>query len=297
MNRPRHLRAVSSLIPRSAAIRVLAQAAGRGQHDLRPQPVPPGGFGAADPFLQRLALSSGQGDGHGPRGSGIDTPRTEHTRVIRSRARIIISAVPAEGTMRRMAAIPQSTRDSITWRLLDHAAGNWPAEESAGQYRGAFAYVAGVFPSGEQIPLSRLRYGGSAHSFGFAIYSAARGGYQDAVLRTGLLIGTPQEALDTACTVHLAGLGHEPDPQPSAQPPNLRGHPLSLQDWILQARPGSWHWPPPSRHAGCLLARRGLARYGWSWPEPSAGADPLPLREHRAPGRTGALWAAGDTNS
>jgi hypothetical protein len=27
--------------------------------------------------------------------------------------------------------------------------------------------------------------------------------YQDAVLRTGLPTGTPQEALDTACTVHL----------------------------------------------------------------------------------------------
>jgi len=27
--------------------------------------------------------------------------------------------------------------------------------------------------SGEQIPLSRLRHGGPAHSFGFAIYSAA----------------------------------------------------------------------------------------------------------------------------
>jgi hypothetical protein len=55
----------------------------------------------------------------------------------------------------------------------------------------------------------RLRYGGSAHSFGFAIYSAA---LQDADLRTGLPTGTPQEALDTACTVHLAGLGHEPNP-------------------------------------------------------------------------------------
>ena len=54
--------------------------------------------------------------------------------------------------------------------------------------------------------------GGSAHSFGFAIYSAAHDRYQDAILRTGLPIGTPQEALDTACTVHLAGLGHEPTP-------------------------------------------------------------------------------------
>jgi hypothetical protein len=50
----------------------------------------------------------------------------------------------------------------------------------------------------------------SAHSFGFAIYSAASDRYQDAVLLTGSPAGTPQEALDTACTVHLAGLGHEP---------------------------------------------------------------------------------------
>jgi hypothetical protein len=49
------------------------------------------------------------------------------------------------------------------------------------------------------------RYGGSAHSFGFAIYSAARARYEDAVLLTGSPVGTPQEALDTACTVHLAG--------------------------------------------------------------------------------------------
>ena len=67
---------------------------------------------------------------------------------------------------------------------------------------------------GSQIPLFRLRYGGSAHSFGFAIYSAAQDRYQDAVLRTGLPTGTPQEALDTACTVHLTEPRHEPDPDP-----------------------------------------------------------------------------------
>ena len=77
-------------------------------------------------------------------------------------------------------------------------------------YRGAFGYVSGVLPDGENIPLCRLRYGGSAHSFGFAVYSAAHDRYQDAVLLTGLPIGTPQEALDTACTIHLAGLDHEP---------------------------------------------------------------------------------------
>ena len=125
-----------------------------------------------------------------------------------------------------MPAIPESTRRSITLRLLDHAEKHWPQLDKVQvSYRGALAYVAGVLPGGEQIPLCRLRYGGSAHSIGFAIYSAARGGHQDAVLRTGLPAGTPQEALDTACTVHLAGLGHDPAPYPRT---NLRGHPLSL---------------------------------------------------------------------
>jgi len=63
-----------------------------------------------------------------------------------------------------------------------------------------------VLPGGEQIPLFRLRYGGSASSFGFAIYPAASGRYQDALLRTGLPTGTPQEALDTACTIRLVDL-------------------------------------------------------------------------------------------
>jgi hypothetical protein len=112
-----------------------------------------------------------------------------------------------------MPAIPESTRNSITLRLLDHAEKNWPQlNKVQASYRGSFAYITGVLPDGETIPLCRLRYGGSAHSFGFAIYSAARGRYEDAVLLTGLPVGTPQEALDTACTIHLAGLGHEPAP-------------------------------------------------------------------------------------
>ena len=132
--------------------------------------------------------------------------------------------MPARGTMRRMPAIPESTRSSIILRLLDHAEHNWPQlTKVQARYHGSFAYITGVLPGGEQIPLFRLRYGGSAHSFGFAIYSPARDRYEDAVLLTGLPIGSPQEALDTACTVHLAAPGHEPDPGP---PTNLRCRPL-----------------------------------------------------------------------
>ena len=112
-----------------------------------------------------------------------------------------------------MAAIPESTRNSITLRPLDHAEAHWPQLTRVKvTYRGAFGYITGVLRDGENIPLCRLRYGGSAHSFGFAIYSAAHDHYQDAILITGLPTGTPQEALDTACTIHLTGLGHEPPP-------------------------------------------------------------------------------------
>ena len=115
--------------------------------------------------------------------------------------------------MGHMPAIPESTRASITWRLILHAEKHWPQlNEVQITCRAGFAYAVGILPGGEKISLLRLRYGGSAHSFGFAIYSAAHDGYQDAVLITGLPIGTPQEALDTACTVHLADLGHEPAP-------------------------------------------------------------------------------------
>ena len=122
--------------------------------------------------------------------------------------------------MGHMPAIPESTRSSIILRLLDHAEKNWPQlAKVRARYHGSFAYITGVLRDGEQIPLFRLRYGGSAHSFGFAIYSAASDRYKDALLRTGLPTGTPQEALDTACTVHLADL------EPLRTPDELTGPP------------------------------------------------------------------------
>src|SRR6267154_1284108 len=58
--------------------------------------------------------------------------------------------------MRPMAAIPESTRDSITVRLLDHAEAHWPQLTRVQvTYRGAFGYVTGVLRDGEHIPLCR----------------------------------------------------------------------------------------------------------------------------------------------
>ena len=59
---------------------------------------------------------------------------------------------------------------------------------------------------------------------------------EDAVLITGRPVGTPQEALDTACTVHLAGLGHEPGDRsklPRANDPGPR-----IAAWVAGQRTG-----------------------------------------------------------
>ena len=134
-----------------------------------------------------------------------------YTVVIHFREHLTTSPDSPRGHNGHVPAIPQSTRDTIIVRLLDHAGEHWPQLASVqARYHGPFAYITGVLPGGEQLPLFRLRYGGSAHSFGFAIYDAARDRYQDALLRTGLPVGTPQEALDTAGLTHLTGIGHEP---------------------------------------------------------------------------------------
>jgi hypothetical protein len=115
-------------------------------------------------------------------------------------------------------AIPESTRSSITLRILLHAKEHWPQlEKLQVTCRGGFAYTAAALPGDDEPqPLFRLRYGGSAHSLGFALYSHATARYEEAVLLTGSHTGTPQEALDTACTLYLAGI-------PRTEPPtNLR---------------------------------------------------------------------------
>jgi hypothetical protein len=113
--------------------------------------------------------------------------------------------------MGTMPAIPESTRSSVTLRLLAHARENWPKLENLQvRSRAGFAYVTAALPGEEPQPLFRLRYGGSAHSFGFALYSHATGRYEDSLLVTGSPIGTPQEALDTACALYYASVNDDP---------------------------------------------------------------------------------------
>lgn len=103
-----------------------------------------------------------------------------------------------------MATPPDSTRTSLQQRLNSRARQRWPQLARVQvRFRGAFAYVTATTNDGEELPLMRLRYGGSASMWGFAVYLASKDGYQDSVLPSGFTAGTPEDALDTACGLYL----------------------------------------------------------------------------------------------
>jgi hypothetical protein len=100
---------------------------------------------------------------------------------------------------------PESTKNSLRLRLADHARGRWPQLRGVQtRFRASFAYIDATLPDGTTTPLMRLRYGGSAHRWGFAIYLASNGKYEDSILPDGTFTGSPEQALDTACGLYLA---------------------------------------------------------------------------------------------
>jgi hypothetical protein len=103
-----------------------------------------------------------------------------------------------------MPKIPDSTRNSLHWRLAARARERWPdLAEVRMRYRAGFAYVDGVLADGEVLPLCRLRYVGSATTWGFAIYRASHDDYEDNFLPSGSPSGTAEESLDCACGLYL----------------------------------------------------------------------------------------------
>lgn len=110
-----------------------------------------------------------------------------------------------------MATIPDSTKSSLEQRLLTRARERWPQiHDIELRFRGRFAYVdARTAGDGDEDgdpvvqKLCRLRYSGSAHLWGFAIYRASHDDYDDSVLPSGLPVGSAQEALDTACGLYF----------------------------------------------------------------------------------------------
>lgn len=103
-----------------------------------------------------------------------------------------------------MKAPPRSTKDSLAYRLRSHAKTRWPELDHLDvRFRTNFAYVEAQHRDGSSLKLCRLRYGGSASIWGFAIYRASHDDYEDAVLPSGMPIGSPEEALDCACGLYL----------------------------------------------------------------------------------------------
>lgn len=114
-----------------------------------------------------------------------------------------------------MAAPPPSTKASLSQRLGSHARHHWPELDRVEiRFRGQFAYIDGHLPTGEVLRLCRLRYGGSASRWGFAIYRASHDDYQDNVLPSGQFAGSPEEALDCACSLYL-NANWSPGPPPT----------------------------------------------------------------------------------
>lgn len=64
-----------------------------------------------------------------------------------------------------------------------HPAHRWPAlHEVQGRYRAGFAYVDGLLADGQVLRLCRLRYAGSAHNWGCAIYRASHDDHENSYL-------------------------------------------------------------------------------------------------------------------
>ena len=99
----------------------------------------------------------------------------------------------------RVPTPPDSTKSSLEQRLSAYARERWPNIELAVRHRAGFAYADAHLPDGEVLPLLRLRYGGSATSWGVALYRPSTGKYEDQPWFTG----TPLEALDFAGGVLL----------------------------------------------------------------------------------------------
>jgi choline dehydrogenase-like flavoprotein len=103
-----------------------------------------------------------------------------------------------------MPKVPDSTKSSLAYKISARARERWPQLTSVDvTHRAGFAYLTATLPDGQQMPLCRLRYGGSASIWGFSIYRASHDDYQSSMLPTGMTAGSPEDALDCACGLYL----------------------------------------------------------------------------------------------
>ncbi|HZR53678.1 MAG TPA: hypothetical protein VFB06_29745 [Streptosporangiaceae bacterium] len=141
-----------------------------------------------------------------------------------------------------MASPPASTRTSLGQKLRARARERWPQLASVDvRFHGKCAYITGQLPDGTSLPLCRLRYAGSASTWGFAIYRASHDDYHDSYLPSGQPSGTPEEALDCACGLYLADPAAWLSPSSDTQ--------QDLQTYPLAHLPGASSFPAATRRA------------------------------------------------
>jgi len=111
--------------------------------------------------------------------------------------------------------VPSARLKADTEGHLDfHASQRWPQlEEVTISWRGSYGYVHAYLSEDEAIQVCRLQYLGSDTDWGFALYQASTGRYDDTLLPDGNLSGTPEQALDCALGLYLA------DPTAWLKPP------------------------------------------------------------------------------
>ncbi len=109
-----------------------------------------------------------------------------------------------------MPGIPESTRISLAQRLRTHATANWPQLTAIRvYYRGQFAYVDGELAGSQRLRLMRMRYGGSVHRWGTAIYVESTRSYEDEIWFTS----TIEEVFDLVCDLHVPSAPRPITPQ------------------------------------------------------------------------------------
>jgi hypothetical protein len=120
-------------------------------------------------------------------------------------------------------------KDLIEGTVDHHASQRWPAlEEVTIRWRGSYGYLTGYLSDDDDdtIELCRIQYLGDPHEWAFAIWQASTDSYAESVLLDGRPAGHPNLALDTACTLYLAGTSDHPV-QPDKSLKDLRGAALA----------------------------------------------------------------------
>ncbi len=96
-----------------------------------------------------------------------------------------------------------------------HAYQHWPQlGEVTIRWRGSFGYLTGHLDDDETddgFPLARIEFLGNPDAWAFAIYQPSNDDYIDSLLLNGQPLGTPSQALDCACTVHLTQTNNHPE--------------------------------------------------------------------------------------